>query len=394
MKRLDTLLLEIDDILLLERLSIPSLFIGDLGRVLYYAYRFLQTEDEKFSFACKKLLETIIDQSSDYALDSTLGNGITGICWIVKHLVDIGILEKTDIATVEDVLPYVETSISQDFENGNYDYIYGCMGKISCLSDYDFVGENVNDNKILSFFNNLKCEDDKGVFWMDTDKADHVNLGNAHGMPSIVLFLLNSVDTTAAKYSELIPKSIDWILSQRKKKGVSTFPYDSDASDCDSRLAWCFGDLGIAYMLFVAAEQYKNDEWYKAALEISEKASQRKLKNSGIVYIEDGDFYDTGFCHGTSGVAYLFSKLAAKTQDYRINEATSYWLNQNLNNIERHIHHFKNLPKQDYTSEQNIDSLYCQNIGLLEGIIGPALVAIASTHDNLDGWSDLFLLNK
>lgn len=393
-KRLNALLLDIDAILLSEELFIPSLYMGDLGRVLYYAYRFLQTQDEKFSFECKKLLETIIDKSSDYALDSTLGNGITGICWIVKHLVDLGILEKSDIAVVEDVLPYVDVSIGQDYKKGNYDYIYGCMGKISCLSAYNFICKNGNDDKILSFFNDLKHEDDSGIFWMDTDNTDQVNLGNAHGMPSIVLFLLNTVDKMGAKYSELIPKSIDWILSQRKKEGVSTFPYNSDDNDHDSRLAWCFGDLGIAYMLFVAAEQYNNDEWYTAALEISEKASQRILKNSGIVHIENGDFFDTGFCHGTSGVAYLFSKLAAKTQSSKVDSAAKYWSEVNLSNVERHVQYFKNLPKQDYDSEQSMDSPYCQNIGLLEGIIGSALVTITSTQENLDGWSELFLLNN
>lgn len=393
-KRLDALLLDIDAILLSEELFIPSLYMGDLGRVVYYGYRFLQTKDEKFSFESKKMLETIIDKSSDYELDSTLGNGITGICWIVKHLIDLGILEKSDIAVVEGVLPYVEASIDQDYKKGNYDYIYGCMGKISCLSDYDSKQNDVSVNKVLSFFNELKCEDDRGVFWLDTDKGDHVNLGNAHGMPSIILFLLKSIKNKNQGYSDLITKSIDWILFQRKKEGVSSFPYSSNEKNYDSRLAWCFGDLGIAYMLFVAAEQYNNDEWYKAALEISEKASLRNLKNLGIVHIDNGDFFDTGFCHGTSGVAYLFYKLAAKTQNLSLDSAAKYWSEVNLSNLERHIKQFKNLPKQDYTSEQTVDSPYCQNISLLEGIIGPALVAIALTHVKLDGWSNLFLLNN
>lgn len=393
-KRLDTLLLDIDDILLSEELFIPSLYMGDLGRVLYYAYRFVQTKDEKFSIECKKLLQIIVNKSEDYLLDSTLGNGITGICWIIKHLINMGILEESDAGIVEDVLPYIESSVERDYKNGNYDYLYGCMGKMSCLANYDSKQDDVSVNKVLSFFNELKCEDDRGVFWLDSDKGDHVNLGNAHGIPSIILFLLNSIDTSASKYSELIPKSIDWILSQRKKEGVSSFPYNTDEKDSDSRLAWCFGDLGIAYMLFVAAEQYNNDEWYKAALEISEKASLRNLKNSGIVHIDNGDFYDTGFCHGTSGVAYLFYKLAAKTQNLSLDSAVKYWSEVNLNNLERHIQQFKNLPKQDYTSEQTMDSPYCQNIGLLEGIIGSALVAIGSTHENLDGWSDLFLLKN
>lgn len=159
--------------------------MGDLGRVLYFSYRYLQTKDEKYSKIAKELLEELVNNSNNYVLDSSLGNGITGYYWVILHLIDLEILDLSDENVVKDILPYIEDSIKQDFIKEDYDFLYGCMGKITCLLSSKQKIDVVNLDEVLSFFREIKKTDNKGVFWLDTDKDNQINLGTAHGMPGI-----------------------------------------------------------------------------------------------------------------------------------------------------------------------------------------------------------------
>ncbi len=45
----------------------------------------------------------------------------------------MGVLPVKEVDSVEYVLLYIEQFLSQDYKNGNYDYLHGAMGKIACL---------------------------------------------------------------------------------------------------------------------------------------------------------------------------------------------------------------------------------------------------------------------
>ncbi|MGD1838163.1 MAG: lanthionine synthetase LanC family protein [Nitrososphaeraceae archaeon] len=388
-ERIDILLSRIDRITLSKELLIPSLYIGDLGRVIYFSYRYLQTQEKEYSEACQSLLEELINNSNNYFLDSSLGTGLTGYCWTIQHLIDLGLLKPKEITTVEDILPYLLNSIKQDFKRKDYDFIYGCLGKISCLSLLSPT-KNIKNSTVLAFLDKIKEKDGKGIFWRDVDRNDDVNLGIAHGMPSILLFLIDHYGKNRQVFNSFIEPGISWLLAQRKKSGISSFPHCTLDAETDSRLAWCYGDLGISYLLLKAGNLYNNVEWYRFGYFVAQKASYRNINNSGVYLNGDNYYYDTCFCHGTSGVAYLFSALAEITNEPIIIKAKNNWLNINLENSEKHIDNFENLPKQDLTKEGELDSAFCQNIGLLEGVIGTALVLMHSTNNNLNGWSKLF----
>ncbi len=392
--RIEKLLKKADAIVSNQKLFTPSLYISDLGRVLYFAYRYKQCNNEEYLKEAKSLLEIVVDNSGDHVLDASLSNGLTGFCWLFKHLISMGILSSNELDSIEHVLPYIEQSLYQDYKNGNYDYIHGAMGKIACLTAYKSKHENVSKANIFDFFKQLVQEDQHGYCWSDSDKKDLINLGYAHGMPSIIVFLIIYLYKEDKECPEIIEKAIDWMITQKNNSGISSFPHNSDQKNSDSRLAWCYGDLGIAYMFLIAAEAYNNNYWHKIGVEIIEKASERNLENSGVNYIEEGKFFDTGFCHGTAGITYLFFKLYKKTKNDNAKRACNYWLNESIINLEKHLLCFNQLPKQDFAEENSEDEILYPYLGLLEGIMGSALVLNTFLGEDLDGWNDLFLLKN
>jgi len=69
-----------------------------------------------------------------------------------------------------------------------------------------------------------------------------------------------------------------------------------------SRLAWCYGDLGTTYTLLKAARAINNEQLEQQALYILKKSTERKSIESSLVK-------DAGVCHGAFGIALIYHHL-------------------------------------------------------------------------------------
>jgi hypothetical protein len=89
-----------------------------------------------------------------------------------------------------------------------------------------------------------------------------------------------------------------------------------------SRLAWCYGDLGLAVALLGAARCVGEADWERAALAVARRAVCRASEQSGVV--------DAGLCHGAAGVGHLFNRLFQATGEECFAEASRFWLERTL----------------------------------------------------------------
>jgi len=89
-----------------------------------------------------------------------------------------------------------------------------------------------------------------------------------------------------------------------------------------SRLAWCYGDLGIAVALMTAARGAGERDWERAALEIARAAAARPM--------ERADVSDPGLCHGAAGNLHLFNRLYQATGEPELAAAARVWLHRLL----------------------------------------------------------------
>jgi hypothetical protein len=88
------------------------------------------------------------------------------------------------------------------------------------------------------------------------------------------------------------------------------------------RVAWCYGDLGVAVALMSAASATGRDDWRAHALELAHGMAARPFEASAVI--------DAGLCHGAAGVAHLFNRLSQATGDAELARAAATWFDRTL----------------------------------------------------------------
>lgn len=134
--------------------------------------------------------------------------------------------------------------------------------------------------------------------WESTnpDGERSLDLGLSHGQPGVMAALLGAERLGAHVGSEKAQQILQLLASCRTHAGL---PYKSD-STVPSRIAWCYGELGIV----VAQVSLGNPNSTEKGLLIAMLDDICKRIRAGDHGIRDGFF-----CHGSSGIALIFSDL-------------------------------------------------------------------------------------
>jgi lantibiotic modifying enzyme len=152
------------------------------------------------------------------------------------------------------------------------------------------------------------------------------NISLSHGMSSIAAFLirLHHLNFEVERVDKLLRRTVNYILDQiiYTEGVISYFPSyskDSGLESLYSRLGWCYGDLGIAHILWQASIVLNNKDLEKTALKILLHNCNRRDLHINFIN-------DAGLCHGSSGVAQIFWNLFLSTGIQEFKEVTDYWL--------------------------------------------------------------------
>ena len=103
-----------------------------------------------------------------------------------------------------------------------------------------------------------------------------------------------------------------------------SFPKDCMDEIRKSRLAWCYGDLGVIFALINIGEALQDVDTTDSALKMAVVCADKRRG------VPDNMVYDACICHGASGVAQAFSALYRKTGYDKFADAYSYWRTQSL----------------------------------------------------------------
>jgi hypothetical protein len=148
-------------------------------------------------------------------------------------------------------------------------------------------------------------------------------------MSSIIIILSKIYNRyKIEKAKELIEKGVAFILNQKLPKDNFHSIYPSLALEStdklySSRLAWCYGDLGIGFALLHAGRVLQKNDWIDEAIQtFTHAALRRNLKQNGLV--------DASFCHGTAGVAHIFNRLYIDIGIKLFKDASDYWFEETL----------------------------------------------------------------
>lgn len=361
---------------------------GKSGIALFLCYFSRYFKNQKAADIALELLYSCISDIEKGGISFSYSGGLTGFGSILQHLSEMQLLDvNTDdiLGELDDPLIF---KMTQCLEDGNIDFLHGALGVA-----YYFLKRNKKEvviNLVHKLLEQAEKEED-GIYWrteMDVGKRmdKGINFGLAHGIFSIVSFfnkiiaddyLKEEQEFVRARLSELNT----FILNRRlPEERLNCFPtWKTTTSEMNySRLAWCYGDLSAGLVLLESAILNQDKYWYKESICILRKTLNR-------TNVEQESVLDAGFCHGSSGLSYLYYKIYKLTNLKEFLHQSNYWLNDTFQ---------KNTFADGYAGYKAFHQTngWHKDAGLLQGVSGIGLVLLSRIDNHPPDWDSLLLI--
>ncbi|HXU34620.1 MAG TPA: lanthionine synthetase C family protein [Thermoanaerobaculia bacterium] len=377
-----------------------SLGEGTAGLSLFFAYLALDTQRVDHRALAEQLADESVDHLVGNRVNSSLYCGFSGTAWLIRHLGDMwgdpdapAYTEEIDIA--------LSGALASAGWNAEFDLISGLVGlgvyALEGLPDRQAIWRV---ERVVEHLDLLAQWNVKGVTWftaprlLDLDAREacpdgYHNLGVAHGVPGIIGFLARAAAAGIAREraERLAHGAVDWLLAQTLgPESPSLFPSFvlPGKEPKPSRLAWCYGDSGVASTLLAAASSLDEPSWREAALKIARHAATRRPETANV--------NDGCLCHGAAGVAHMFNRMFQVSGEEVLREAAITWFRRLLDLREKEIGigGFR-----AWTAAGKSDGVYKHEdrIGFLTGASGIGLALLAAISSQPPGWDRAMLLS-
>lgn len=285
-----------------------SLARGSAGQAVFFLYLDQVFPGRGHDDTAMELLEQAIDGISDPGVLSGLYSGFAGVAWAVEHV--LWRLDPDAENPGEEIAAALQELLRQSPWKRDYDLISGLVGYgVYALERLPRPGGRECLDLVVERLAESAERQGAGITWLtspdlltsearETCPTGYYNLGVAHGVPGVIALLgeIEAAGLSTPLTRELLDGARAWLLGQKLPPDVlSVFPYHvaPGVVPRPSRLAWCYGDLGIATALLGTD--------LEEALNLGRKAAARSLGEAGI--------QDAGLCHGAAGLAHLFNRL-------------------------------------------------------------------------------------
>ncbi|MCX6317709.1 MAG: hypothetical protein NTW29_10480 [Bacteroidetes bacterium] len=367
------------------------LFGGKLGLALYYFSCYEARGDESLADRCIDLLQEVLngDDETMAPLHGTgFASGTAGLGYLLTVLLKEGLIGEDIFESIQEMdVSIANKAMEQLMVEEHTDYLHGAMGALQYFlhrNDEPFIHQyteaitavlatRVKQNETGTWFRN---------FILDKNEKERIDLSLSHGNTGFLLLLLQLWEAGIMKneLTAIITSGIQFILAhplrvEQVAEYGSLYPFfinekDSGHVYANPRLAWCYGDLNIAWILYRAADALQMPEWKTEADRILAHSLTRTDSHSTLIS-------DSHFCHGSSGLAHFYRIIAGFTGNPACIEAADHWLEQTSRYLE------KELTSQYYQGKET---------DLLNGLPGIALVYLSAITKKDLAWSRAFLL--
>jgi len=339
------------------------------------------SDDDDLSAAA---LATAVTTFSEGRYPASLHGGAAKVGFTVAHLA--GGVEADEVCGA------VDTALLRRLEespwSGDYDLIVGLVGiGVYGFERSDHEGGRRVAMRVLDHLEQLARPTGAGIAWFtarqllpDWQRAvapdGYINLGLAHGNPGVVALLARYVvaGIEPERSRALLVRAMDYLLAVEPRRERGRFPswYPSNGETGSTRLAWCYGDLGVAMAFLAAAHATGN-------VEMARTCATRTLTEASV--------HDAGLCHGTTGAVHLFNRLWHATGEDVFAVAARAWIDHTL--AIRNAHWIAGFPaaarEPDATIAWNPDD------SLLAGASGVALALHAAISNIEPSWDRMLL---
>jgi lantibiotic modifying enzyme len=397
----------------------PASYRSDLALFFAYLARSAASvgDERLLAISAKHSADVQLEQAVDLLATTPLGvglyGGLTGVGWSLAHLANwVYIADEADPNEVFDEV--LSEAVGQTPWPGAFDLLGGLVGiGVYALERLPHPNGAALLAQVIDRLAEQTVVLPDGITWFTPAATlpaqqrqqfphGYYNLGVAHGVPGVIALLGRAVaaGVATAPANQLLAGALRWLLAQE----VQADPSRDDASalagfpawvtpvdrqpvsagaglvktDKTARLAWCYGDLGIAAALLGVARRLDQAGWAATAQRLAQRAAQRSRVESGV--------RDGCLCHGAAGVAHLFNRLYQATGDPLLGRQARSWFTEAL---------AQRQPDRGIAG-------YCflrgelgweASPGLLEGAAGIGLALLAACADHAPNWDRLLLVD-
>jgi lantibiotic modifying enzyme len=379
-----------------------SLTGGDAGRALFLLYYHKLSGNEAYLDKAIELMNDLLVNITQSDCHPSFAGGLAGVGWLLQHAVNNGFLDADMHALLGKMDDVLREWMMTEIQKGNYDYLYGATGVALYM-----LGKTAADERYTGYLSAyIRALEEQAIAEQEMIKwkafllhegmygpnacQDIFNLGLSHGIPSIISFLVKAgrQPELAEPCSRMIRKSCRYLQHHMRapEEHGSYFGYLVNSSGTQtpaSRLAWCYGDLGVCTTLWQAGEALQQEDIKAAALEIGRFNARKRDLAAGLVQ-------DACFCHGTSGIAHIYHKMYRHTGEPLFSDAADFWYKETLAmaTFEDGLAGYKT-----YMGSGPDNGEWYNVPGLLEGVSGIGLSLISAVAGFEPVWDEALLLS-
>jgi len=316
-------------------------------------------------------------------------SGVAGAGWLLDHLCQHGFMQDDPDENTSGVDTYLYQRALNELDRGHYDFLHGAMGVVLYFvkrKQFEYL------RHLIRRLGQIALWDGEGAKWRTAlfrqKEKSGFNICLSHGSSGIALVLCKVLEIMPEEEQvrALLKGAVTYILNQEipVKQYGSFFPNISIESQSElykSRLAWCYGDPGVALSIWRSGLLLGNQEWRDKGFEIL-------LHLAGRRGLAENRVQDAGFCHGTAGVSHFFNRLHRITQREEFKEASGYWNMETLKmaTFMDGLAGYKALHSEEHGGWQTSEHL-------LEGISGIGLSLLSSVMSEDPAWDECMLLS-
>lgn len=393
-----------------------SLAGGRAGEALFYGYLALHTGDESAANLAAERLDQSVEALASTPMSPSLYSGFPGVAWTLEHL-QRRLFESNpeDAANAADAAEEGEDAEADPFQEID-EALLGPLGRSPWTGEYDLIsglsGLGVYAlerlprptaasmlERIVDRFAELAERLDDGAAWFtqperlpewqrEIHPRGNYNLGVAHGLPGVIPVLAGAcaVGVAVDRARPLLDDAVRFLLARRLEPGFGSC-FDTTYAPWEkpnpSRLAWCYGDPGIAAALLATARAVGEPAWEREAIDIGLDSAARPESLSLV--------RDAGLCHGAAGLGHLFNRLYQATGEEPIGEAARFWLERTLGFQERGegVAGFR---AWEVNPETKVPG-WRSEAGFLEGATGVGLALLGAISEVEPAWDRVLLLS-
>jgi hypothetical protein len=324
-----------------EHLGVSLGGSGTPALALFYAYLARSAGTPDHAERVDRLLDRAMETLAATPMSAALYSGFTGVAWTAEHLsMPPGAGGETsdddddlDDDLNEDIDAALSTALAGPWA-GNYDLISGLVGfGVYALERVHRPSAVACLEAIVDCLDQTAVPLGEGVTWFTSPDLlparnrgetpdGYYNLGVAHGVPGVIGLLADAcrLGIRAERARTLLEGAVQWVLSQRlSARPGACYPAfvvpGIEPQPC--RLAWCYGDPGVAATLLYAARALGREDWERTALDIATHAASAAPGDSGI--------RDAGLCHGAFGLAHVYNRIHQATGGELFADAARLW---------------------------------------------------------------------